>query len=140
MNGFAELLDVVSKVAAVVATVGGGVLGAKWWQWRAQLRTLNAQAAASESAAASGKADATETFVQTALLLANPALVGAIGSRLTVLEKWAEEEKGWQNSAYAWQLQVVAMAATSGIELPEAPPRPPSFPRPGSPNIPGGIA
>lgn len=130
---FASLLDVAAKVAAVVATIGGGVFGTKWVQYRAEKRNLNAQSEASEASAQSGQADATATMVQTALLLANPAAIAAIGSRLSVLEKWAEDERGWQNTAYSWQLNVVRIAAQYGWELPEAPPPPPWFPRAGQP-------
>ncbi|OZC59272.1 hypothetical protein CH276_22765 [Rhodococcus sp. 06-470-2] len=126
-----EWIDTIVRIFGVVGTIATAFLGAKLWQWRAQLRQLNAEASQAEAGAASGKADATETMVQTALLLGNPALVSAIGQRLTVLEKWAEDERSWQSDDKAWKEDVVARARAAGWDLP-APPTPPPFPRPGS--------
>lgn len=141
-----EWIDTIVKVFGVAGTIGTAFLGAKIWQWRAQLRQLNAEASQAESAAASGQASATETMVQTALLLGNPELVRAIGSRLTVLEHWAEDVRAWdidqlgdwQRRSVAHTRAFLALAAANGWDLsslppvPGPPPEPPPYPRPGS--------
>ncbi|SNS58517.1 hypothetical protein [Rhodococcoides kyotonense] len=116
MADAASLLDTIGKVFAIVSTLGVAVLGTKFWQWRSEARKAAADAA-------NGEATAGETLVQTAMQLMNPALVNAMGKRLTVLETWAEKEREWQG-------EVLSEARAHGWTLPAPPP----FPRPGGDN------
>ncbi|OZE95097.1 hypothetical protein CH302_19345 [Rhodococcus sp. 15-2388-1-1a] len=113
MTDAVSLLDTVGKVFGIVSTLGLAVLGTKFWQWRSESRKMAADAA-------NGEATAGETLVQTAMQLMNPALVNAMGQRLSVIETWAEKEREWQG-------EVMAEARAHGWTLPPPPP----FPRPG---------